>query len=88
MRGRQLDALAGEPKRGLDEAAPGQPAVRAPERVEARREARHGARGRPDRVVDDLLAEGDRQLERARSPSPDGTVHEAVEEARRPRPSQ
>ena len=57
MRGRHRDALAGEPQRRLDEPRPRQASVRAPERVESRRDAGHRARRGADRVVDELLAE-------------------------------
>ena len=57
VRRRHRHAFAGEPERRLDEARPRQPAVRAPQGVEAGRHARHRARRRPDRVVDELLTE-------------------------------
>ena len=58
MCGGHGDAVTREPQRRLDEAPPGQPAVRLPQRAEARGDAGHGARRGPDGVVDELLAEG------------------------------
>ena len=57
VRSGHRDAVAREPQRGLEERLPGEPSVRAMERVEAGRDAGHGARRRADRVVHELLAE-------------------------------
>ncbi len=61
----------------------------APERVEARRHARNRARSRPDRVVDELFAEGDIELDQlGRATFTTETRHraEAVERAHGARP--
>ena len=66
VRRRHRRRRAREPQRRLDEPRPRQPPVRAPERVEPGRHARHGARRRADRVVDELLAERHRAAPSAR----------------------
>ena len=83
MRRRHLHACAGKPECRGAEVGPGKPAVLAPERVEPGGDARHGAGGRSDRVVDELLAEGNLELEQlAAATARHGA--EAVEEARPP----
>jgi hypothetical protein len=59
MGGRHLDARASKADRRLAEALPRKAAVAPPQLVEAGGDARNGARRRPDRVVDDLVAERD-----------------------------
>jgi hypothetical protein len=62
VRGRHGNAAPSDPERGLDQARPGKRPGPSPKGVEARRDAGHGAGGRPDEVVHELLAEGDGQL--------------------------
>ena len=57
VRPRKVDAVTGQSERGLHEAAPGQPPVPARQRLEPRRQPRYRARRRSDRVVDELRAE-------------------------------
>ena len=64
MRGRHRNRAAREAERGLDQARPGQSAVLVPERVEPGRNARHPARADADRVVHELRAERNVQLQR------------------------
>ncbi len=63
MGGRHRDRSARKPERRLDEARPGQSAVLVPERVEPCRNSGHPARADSDRVVDELRAERNVQLE-------------------------
>ncbi len=72
VRRRQLDVLAGEPERGLDDARPRHAPELAPERVDPGGQAGDGARGRPDEVGHDLLAEDDRDLDEL--PGAEGTA--------------
>ena len=60
-------------KAGSTSSRPRQPAVRAPERVEARREPGHGTRRCADRVVDERVAERDGQRFHRLRRDPDGT---------------
>ena len=78
MGGGHRHAGARDPERGLDEPRPRQPAEARVQRSEPARKARDGARARPDRVVDELLAERHLQLHRRRARSR-GHVDEAVE---------
>ena len=66
MRGGHRDAVAGEAKRGLDEPAPRQAAVRAPQLAETGRHAGHGARCGADGVVDELGAERHLEMQELR----------------------
>ena len=80
---RHRHSLVCQSQRRGDESRPGEPAVLAPERVEPGGEAGHGAGGRADGVVNELLAERDVELEELAARSTrDGA--EAVEIARRP----
>ena len=63
MCGRHRDRTAREAERGLDQARPGQSAVLVPERVEPCRNSRHPARADSDRVVHELRAERNVQLQ-------------------------
>ena len=84
MRRRELDALAGEASRRLDEPGPGETAVLAPEGDEPRRESGHAARRGPDGVVDELRTERHLELHElgvARGRTEAGHRHEAVEVA-------
>ena len=60
-----------------------QPSEPLPERPEPRRKTRHAARPRPDRVVDDLLAERNAEVDR-RSTLPRRNRDEAVQVDRFP----
>ena len=89
MGGGHRHALAGEPQCRLHEPLPGERAEALPQLVEPGRDARHGARGRADEVVDELLAERDGQLLElgllARAPEP-GHGHEEVQDLGTARP--
>src|SRR5205085_7137783 len=61
--GRHLDAGAREPQCWFDEPCPLEPSMAAPELGEAGRHARDPAGGDPDRVMDELGAEGNVELE-------------------------
>ena len=64
-----LGVFVREPERRRADLRPRQPPVHSPQRVESCRHARNGARGGPDGVVDELLAEGDLQLDERRTGS-------------------
>ncbi len=66
VRRRKVDAVAREPERRFDEPAPRQPPVLAREHLEARRQPGHCARRRSDRVVNELRAEGDVEVDQLR----------------------
>ena len=57
VRRREVDAVARQAQRGLDEALPLQPAVRSPEQLEPGGHSGNGARCRAHCVVHELLAE-------------------------------
>ena len=76
--GRHRDAAARDPERRLDEPRPRQPAEARVQRSEPARNARHRAGPGTDGVVDELLAEGDFQLDR-RCAGSRGHVDEEVE---------
>ncbi len=65
----ELDPRARERQRGLAEAAPRQPPEALPERPEARRHPRNRTGRRPDRVVDELRAERNLQMDELRLPA-------------------
>ena len=82
MRGGHRDRTAREAERGLDQARPGQSAVLVPERVEPCRNSRHAARADSDRVVHELRAERNVQLQERHLPrlgAEPGDGDEAVE---------
>ena len=63
MGGRHHDTVPGQPHCRLDEPRPGKAAEAFVQGSEPARQPGDGAGSRPDRVVDELLAEGDVQLQ-------------------------
>ena len=69
MRRGELDPVAREPQRRFHEPGPRQPPVLGVQRAEPGRQPGHAARGDSDRVVDELGAERDLELDKLGPPS-------------------
>ena len=78
VRGRHRHAVTREAKRGLDDALPRQPTVRAPQLGDSGGDPRHAAGRSADRVVHELLAERHCQVDHRHARS-GGNRDEAVQ---------